>query len=195
VFSLKGNQGNLHEDVKEYFADIDFSKPRSAMQDIPFQSVSTHEEKRGRIEDRDYAVSGDVQWLHQRHPKWKTIQSIGFVDLRREVKGNVTYERRHFVSSLAANGEEFARAVRAHWGIENSLHYVLDVTFGEDSSRIRSGKGPENMAFIRKIVLTIARSDTESKSSIAGRIKEMAWSDSYREQLLFASRFASLQSA
>jgi predicted transposase YbfD/YdcC len=89
VFSLKGNQDSLHDDVKEYFADCDFSKPACAMKYISFQSTSTHEEKRGRIEERDYAVSGDVEWLRQRHPKWKTIQSIGFVDSRREEKGKV----------------------------------------------------------------------------------------------------------
>jgi predicted transposase YbfD/YdcC len=193
VFSLKGNQGNLHEDVKEYYVDFDFAKPASAMKYISFQTTSTHEQKRGRIEDRDYAVSGDVQWLHERHPKWKTIKSIGFVDSRREVKGKVTYERRHFVSSLPANADEFAKAVRGHWGIENSLHHVLDVAFTEDASRIRTDKAPENMAFIRKIALTIARSDIESKSSIAGRIKQMAWSEDYLEQMLFASPFASQQ--
>jgi predicted transposase YbfD/YdcC len=193
VFSLKGNQGNPHEDVREYFADVDFAKPASAAKHVSFNSVSTHEEKRGRIEDRDYAVSDDVQWLHQRHPKWKTIRSIGFVDSRREVKGKVTNERRHFVSSLPADAELFAKVVRSHWGIENSLHYVLDVAFGEDACRIRTDKGPENMSFIRKIALTIARADTKAKSSIAGRIKQMAWSESYLEQLLFASNFASQQ--
>jgi len=131
-------------------------------------SVSTHDEKHGRIEDRDYAVSDDVKWLHLRHPNWKTIRSIGFVDSRREEKGKVTCERRYFVSSQPAVAEEFAKVVRAHWGIENSLHYVLDVAFGEDGSRIRTDKGPENMSFIRKIALTIARSDTESKSPLPG---------------------------
>jgi len=191
VFSLKGNQGNLHEDVQEYFGDFDFGKSVKAMKHISFKSTSSHEEKRGRIEDRDYAISDDVKWLHHRHPRWKTIRSIGLADSRREVKGKVTFERRYFVSSLPAEPEEFAKTVRAHWGIENSLHYVLDVAFGEDSSRIRKDKGPENMAFIRKIALTIARSDTETQSSVVGRIKQMAWSEEYLEQLLFGSAFAS----
>ena len=195
LFSLKGNQGNLHEDVKEYFADFDFAKPASAMKHIAFKSVSTHEQKRGRIEDREYAVSEDVEWLHKRHPKWKTIRSIGFVDSPRQEKGSIAYERRHYVSSLAAEPQEFSRAVRSHWGIENSLHYVLDVAFAEDSCRIRTGKGPENMGFIRKIALTIVRSDTETKSSVTGRIKQMAWSEDYLEQLLFSSTFASQQAS
>ena len=190
LFSLKGNQGNLHEDVREYFAGFDFDKPASEMKYISFQTVSAHDDKHGRAEDRDYAVSGDVQWLRLRRPRWKTVQSIGLVGSRREAKGVVKRERRYFVSSLPADPQEFAKAVRAHWGIENSLHYVLDVAFGEDGCRIRTDKGPENMAFIRKIALTIARCDTETKSSVAGRIKQMAWSESYLEQLLFSSGFA-----
>ncbi|MDR0475197.1 MAG: ISAs1 family transposase, partial [Treponema sp.] len=75
-------------------------------------------------------------------------------------------------------------------GIENSPHYVLDGVFGEDAGRIRSDKGPENMSFIRKTALTVARLDTETKSSLAGRIKQMAWSEDYLEQMLFSSAFA-----
>ncbi len=163
LFSLKGNQETLHDDVKEYFSDFDFDKPAGAIKYISYKTVSTHDEKHGRIEDRDYAVSDDVAWIHERHPKWKTIRSIGFVDSRREVKGIVKCERRFFVSSMACEPNEFAKAVRSHWGIENSLHYVLDAAFREDNSRIRTDKGPENMTWIRKIVLTIARADKESK--------------------------------
>jgi uncharacterized protein YaeQ len=83
----------------------------------------------------------------------------------------------------------FGASVRAHWGIENSLHYVLDVAFGEDACRIKSGQAPENLSFIRKIALSLARSDTESSRSMASRIKQMAWSDEYLEQLLFQSGF------
>jgi len=192
VIALKENQKNLYRDVSEYFEDVDFDKPLSAMEHIPFQSVSTHDKGHGRLEDRDYAVSGDVGWLVERHPHWQTIKSIGFVDSQREIKGIVTTERRFFISSLSADAKEFANAVRSHWGIENSLHYVLDVTFGEDQSRIFKGKSPENMSLIRKIVHTIVRSDTETKSSIAGRLKQIAWSDEYTEKLLFNSSFAIL---
>ncbi|MDR2659578.1 MAG: ISAs1 family transposase, partial [Spirochaetaceae bacterium] len=99
--------------------------------------------------------------------------------------------RRLFVSSLPADAEQFAKSVRSHWRIENSLHYVLDVAFGEDDSRLRKDNGPENMAILRKLALTIARSDTETKSSIIGRQKQTAWSNEYLERLLFQSSFAS----
>jgi predicted transposase YbfD/YdcC len=168
----------LYEDVQEYFKDLDFSLPADKNRDIEFQSVSTHDEQHGRIEDRDYAVSGDVRRLVERHPDWKTIRSIGGVDSSRYVKGEITVERRHFISSLPADASWFAKAVRSHWGIENSLHYVLDASFGEDGSRLRKDKGPENMAVLRKLALTAAPADTTTKSSIIGRRKQAAWSQS-----------------
>ena len=89
--------------MKEYFEGLDFSAPMGKNKEIQFQLTSTHEEKHGRIEDRDYAVSGDVGWLIERHPAWKSIRSIGIVESSREVKGQTTTERRCFVSSLPAD--------------------------------------------------------------------------------------------
>jgi hypothetical protein len=130
--------------VKEYFSDLDFGAPSGKAGHIAFQPVSTHDEKHGRIEGRDYAVSDDVQWLIKRHPYWNTIRSIGIAEGRREIKGEARTERRYFISSLPADAGQFAKAVRAHWGIENSLHHVLDAAFGEGGSRIRKDKAPEN---------------------------------------------------
>jgi predicted transposase YbfD/YdcC len=111
------------------------------------------------------------------------------VESIRTVGETTTTESRYYISSLPADPVIFGASVRAHWGIENSLHYVLDVAFGEDACRIKSGNGPENLALIRKIALSLARSDTRSKRSIASRIKQMAWSDQYLEHLLFQSGF------
>jgi predicted transposase YbfD/YdcC len=124
-------------------------------------------------------VSGDVQWLVNRRPHWNTIRPIGIAEGRREIKGEAQTGRRYFISSLPAEAEQFAKAVRAHWGIENPLHYVLDAAFGEDGCRIRKDKGPENMTILRKMALTVARSDTETKGSIIGRRKRTAWSNEY----------------
>jgi hypothetical protein len=85
----------------------------------------------------------------------------------------------------------FATSGRAHWGIENSLHYVLDVVYREDGARIKSGEAPENRAYFRKIGMTVARADSESKDSVKSRVKQMAWSDDYFERLLFHSSFTS----
>ncbi|MHC6204172.1 ISAs1 family transposase [Breznakiellaceae bacterium SP9] len=196
VFSLKGNQGNLHEAVEEYWEGLDFNAPASEQErHIQFNSSSTYDTGHGREEYRDYAVSDDVAWLRKEFPLWKTIRSIGMVEATRQVKGKTSTERRYFVSSLEADAELFGHAVRAHWGIENSLHYVLDVAFKEDACRIRTDQGPENMAFIRKIALTPARSDHESKSSMVGRLKELGWDNDYLERILFNSDFGGTPAA
>jgi predicted transposase YbfD/YdcC len=137
----------------------------------------------------------DVSWLVAAHPAWNTIKSIGVVESIRTIGEAVTIEQRYYISSLPADPVVFGASVRAHGGIENSLHYVLDVAFGEDACRIKSGNAPENRAFIRKIALSLARSDTQSKRSIAGRIKQMAWSDQYLERLLFQSGFVDQKEA
>jgi predicted transposase YbfD/YdcC len=113
------------------------------------------------------------------------------VELSREEKGEFPVERRFFISGLAADAQQFAKAVRSYWGIEKSLHYVLDVAFGEDGSRLRKDQGPENMAILRKPALTVARAEAETKIGIIGRREQMAWSNEYLEHLLFQSPFAS----
>jgi predicted transposase YbfD/YdcC len=193
VFSLKGNQETLHDEVKEYWDMLDFNKPATQAKYIRFRSVSTYEEKHGRKETRDYAISDDVKWLHKQFPKWKSINTIGVVESTRDTGDEVKTERRYFVSSLEADEELFAHAVRSHWGIENRLHYMLDVIYREDACRVRKDYSPRTLALIRKIALTIARSDKESKTSVRGRVQQMAWSEDYLESLLFHSDFPSVQ--
>ncbi|MDR1251692.1 MAG: ISAs1 family transposase, partial [Treponema sp.] len=149
VFSLKENQETLSYDVKTYFAGIDFACP-----DPLVKTSSTFEVDHGRRERRNYAVTDDVSWLIAAHPAWKTIKSIGVVESIRTVGETVSTELRYYISSLPADPVVFGTSVRAHWGIEHSLHYVLAVAFGEDACRIKSGNGPENIAFIRKIALS-----------------------------------------
>jgi predicted transposase YbfD/YdcC len=185
VLSLKENQETLYDDVKTYFDGIDFTRP-----DPLIKTSSTFDVDHGRQERRNHAVTGDVSWLVDAHPAWSTIKSIGVVQSIRTIGETVTTEQRYYVSSLPPDPVMLGSSVRAHWGIENSLHYVLDVAFGEDACRIKSGNAPENMAFIRKMAFSLARADTESKRSVASRIKYMAWSEEYLERLLFHSGFA-----
>jgi len=186
VFSLKENQQSLYQDAAEYFQGIDFSHPAP---DVLVES--TFDVDHGRLERRSYGVSGNVTWLTERHPAWKTVKSIGIVQSTRETPEKTSTECRYFVSSLNPDPKLFAAAVRAHWGIENSLHYVLDVAFREDACRIKTGAAPENWAWFRKIAMTVARSDKQSADSVKKRVKQMAWSDEYLEHLLFHSSFAS----
>jgi predicted transposase YbfD/YdcC len=186
LFSLKENQETRYEDVKEYFQDLDFSHPPA---DIPV--TDRVDVDHGRIERRKAGITAEVGWLVERHPAWKSITSIGVIESRREVGEKAGVERRYYVSSLPADSDLFSLAARAHWGIENSLHYVLDVVFREDACRIKSGNAPENMAFIRKMALTLARSDTNATISVRKRVKKLSWSDTYFEECLFHSVFGS----
>jgi len=150
----------------------------------------THDVDHGRVERRRHTITDDVAWLIARHPHWNTIKSIGLIEATRWIGDAETTERRYYVSSLPADPKLFAYAARAHWGIENSLHHVLDVAFREDASKIRCGNAPENISVIRKIALTLVRSDKKSKKSIKKRLKMLAWSDTYFEELLFKAGYA-----
>jgi predicted transposase YbfD/YdcC len=145
VISLKGNQGSLKQDVELFFKDKDLA--------------ITHEweewdKGHGRIEHRKCLVSQDIEWLQNNH-NWPGLKSIAVVHSSREIKNNIQRESRYYISSLKADAEHIAKAARSHWGIENSLHWVLDVTFNEDKSRIRNENAPEILSMIKKWGLNI----------------------------------------
>jgi predicted transposase YbfD/YdcC len=179
LFSLKGNQETLHDDVREYFKDVDFKRPEEGV-----KVEVTHDVDHGRIERRSHAVSGDVAWLIERHPAWDKIKSIGVIESRRDINGVESTEIRHYISSLPPDPKLFAYAARSHWGIENTLHNILDVVFREDRIKIRCGNSPENLNTIRKIALTLAKHDTTPKRSTRKKLKLMGWSSDYLESLL-----------
>jgi predicted transposase YbfD/YdcC len=168
VFSLKENQETLFQDVTEYFQDIDFSHPEP---DILVES--TFDVGHGCLERRSYGVSGTVSRLIERHPVWKTIKSIGVVRFTQETPEKISTEYRYYISSLDLGPKHFATTARAHWGIENLLHYILDAAFREDACRIKTGCSPENWACFRKIALTAARSDKNSTDSVKSRVKQI----------------------
>ena len=137
VLSLKGNQSTLHDDVKLYF-ETAAKEP----QFYPTSSLKAIEKGHGRIEKRFYALSEDIGWLPQK-AEWAGLKSIGMVRSVVEANGKTTEETRFFISSLT-DVQTFSKAVRGHWGIENSLHWRLDVVFHEDSCRTRKDNSAEN---------------------------------------------------
>ena len=149
VFGLKGNQGTLNEDVQLYFE-------AAAQTPLLFSDVAkskTVEKGHGRIETRHYRFTTDINWLFQK-PEWAGLQSIGMVRSVVEKKGKVSEDTRYFISSLT-DMETFAKAVRSHWGIENGLHWCLDIVFDEDHCRTRKDNSAENLAVIRHIAINI----------------------------------------
>lgn len=144
VFGLKGNQSNLHDDVRLYFET----------EKVANRTV-THDKGHGRVETRSYSLETEIDWLSQK-PDWAGLSAIGMVKSSVWEKDALREESRYFITSLT-DVKTFAKAVRAHWGIENSLHYCLDVVFHEDASRTRKDNSAENFSVIRKIALNILK--------------------------------------
>ena len=141
IHALKRNQGNLHEDVEQLF---DWASQQQ-FKDIPHEYHQTLEKGHGRIERRRHWLLESVEHLIDAH-RWKGLKRIGMIESQRRVSGQpTTLERRYYLLSLDGDVKRFAFAVRSHWGIENQLHWCLDVAFDEDNSRISSGHAPENM--------------------------------------------------
>jgi len=172
IFGLKGNQGNLLEDVATYFED-----PQNT-----YDYFEETDKGHGRIEKRKCWVTSDIDWLETKK-EWHNLHSIIKIESTRILRDKETKEIRYYITDLEANAQKLLLAIRSHWSIENSLHWTLDMTFREDESRIRKMNAPENMSIIRHIVLNLLRKADE-KISIRRRKKKAGWSDEYLENVL-----------
>ena len=172
VLSLKGNQGNLHEDVATYFTS----------QLSPEAAMVTVDGSHGRIETLTVCVTDDIAWLKERHA-WAGLQSIIAVTATRESINKITGEKRYFISSLPLGIEQFSKAVRRHWGIETTCHWSLDVTYGEDGLRTRERTIAENLAWLRRFTLSLLKQHP-GKDSLAMKRRICGWDDGFLMQVL-----------
>lgn len=180
ILSLKGNQRNLHEDVQQLFNWA----LQTQFKDIAHEYCQSVEKAHGRIERRRYWLLSEVEHLIDAE-RWVGLQRVGLVESERRVAGQApTIERRYYLLSLDGNVERFARAVRSHWGIENQVHWVLDVGFGEDASRVRKDHAPENLALVRHVALNLLRQDTTSRGGIKAKRLKAGWDNEYLSLLL-----------
>lgn len=178
VLALKGNQGTAYEEIKSYL-DEAIAAGRAEL-----HSCEHVDKGHGRIEVRRYWQSTQLDWFADRG-LWEGLCSVGAVEAVRDINGKQSVERRYFLSSLTLDVERFARAVRGHWGVENQLHWVLDVVFNEDQSRARTGYAAENLATLRRWSLNLVRADTlKAKNSLKGRRKAAGWDNRYLLHLL-----------
>lgn len=179
VFSLKGNQGNLHKDVRLLFEDA----KKDGFKDLPHDSFTTVDGDHGRIETRRCTTVADVDWFEEKG-KWAKLSSFGMIESEREVDGHITVETRYFISSLPSDAKRFAEVARAHWAVENSLHWCLDIAFREDDSRVRTGHGQENLAMLRRLALNLIKQDPQRRIGVKASRKRAGWDLDYHKRLL-----------
>lgn len=178
VLALKGNQGSLHDDVTLYLNDAH----KKEFKNIPHDYYETVEKNHGRIEQRKYWITENIHWIESKE-KWRGLNSIGLVESTRIIGEDVSTEFRYYICSIEQNAEKFANAVRAHWGIENKVHWILDVTFNEDQHRTREGHSAHNMSILRRFALNILKQD-DSKGSIKAKRLRAGWKQDFLVSLL-----------
>ena len=179
VLALKGNQETLHDDVRRFLDD-----PATAL-----ASATDIDKGHGRIETRTAALTSDIAWLQENH-RWPGLKAVGKITASREINGKTTVETRCYLLSQAFPPERFNTVVRSHWGIENGLHWVLDVVMDEDQARNRKDHGPQNLALLRKLALNLAKRDP-SKGSMRGKLKQAGWDNAFLTPILL--QFANFQ--
>ncbi|MBN8927450.1 MAG: ISAs1 family transposase [Rhodospirillales bacterium] len=179
LLALKDNQASLHGEVQRCLDD-----PATKLH----SRFETTDGDHGRIEVRRHVVSHEVDWLttdrrFPGEPRFPGLAAIAMVEAEVERNGSTSRERRYYLSSMPLDAKLFAHAVRCHWHVENRLHWVLDVVFHEDLSRLRSGAGPQNMATVRHMAMNLLRVPKD-KHSLKVRRKSAAWDTAYLEALL-----------
>ena len=173
VLALKGNQGTLRDDVEEFFTE----QKANRYADCKPSRHETLEKSHGRIETRTVTVVGTIDWLKERHT-WTGLTSIVMVESCREIAGKSEREARFYITSLKADAERLGMAIRGHWGIENGLHWVMDMVFRDDECRIRRDNAPANFATVKHMASNLLR-QAPGKDSLRVKRKVAAWDDDY----------------
>lgn len=182
VLALKDNQGLLYEGVVESFQE----GLATNFKDIAHDYYETVDKDHGRIETRKYWTIFDPDYLKYFDPKgeWKDLRSVGMVEAERIIQGGVSRERRYYISSLSGQAKQLGRAIRSHWGIENSLHWVLDVDFREDQSRKRKGHAAENFGMLCRLAVNLIKQEKTARRSVKGRRLKACWDEDYLVRVL-----------
>ena len=190
VLALKGNHELVHAEVQAFLDALVAERTTPRPVGVPLSPAAanlvtceTIEKDHGRIETRRYYQSTELDWFADR-PDWEGLRSVGLVESSREIGGQRTVERRYYLSSLLLGVENFGRAVRGHWGVENKVHWVLDVCFREDQSRARAGHAAENLATLRRLALNLLKRDKTKRRGMKGKQLNASWDHAYLLRLL-----------
>jgi predicted transposase YbfD/YdcC len=180
IIALKGNQGNLHDDVKVFAAE-------QKANDFKDTTISRHETvdgDHGRIETRTYTAIHDVEWLQERH-NWPGLAGVVMVESQREIEGKVTQETRFYITSLVLLATAIGPMIRDHWTIENGLHWILDMVFRDDECRVRTENAPANFTTLKHIANNLVRK-APGKDSQRLKRKTAGWDDDFLASLVAA---------
>ena len=184
VISLKGNQGTLHNEVKEYYEDLkDIMPVIEKGEHESVKVVRTLDKDRGRIEERKYYYTTDIDWMVDAKKDWAGLAGIGMVYRKVIEKGETTEEIQYYIGSIKCVSQ-FAKAARGHWGIE-SVHWSLDVTFKDDANKTRKDVAPQNLAVAKRIALNMVRNETEEFPKLSANKKRLMASldEEYRSRV------------
>ena len=173
IFSLKGNQGTLHDDVKLFVAE----QQAREFKDAKISRHETVDGDHGRIETRRYTVIHDVKWLQERHG-WPSLRSVIVVESTREFRGKTERETRLYISSLDLSAKVVAQMIRDHWTVENNLHWVMDMVFRDDECRVRKDHAPANFTTIKHAAFNFLKR-APGKDSMRVKRKRAAWEDDF----------------
>jgi predicted transposase YbfD/YdcC len=179
VIALKGNQGHLHDEAQNFFEQARAIK----YEGCDCAVANAVEKGHGRIEEREVVVTSLLDWLDCR-ADWRDLRTLIEITTRREVKGKISMERRYYISSLAMMAEKAMSIIRSHWGIENHLHWAMDVTFREDDCMVSTGNAAENFALFRRKAQSVLQAEAGGTKGIAMRRRQAGWNDDYAVKLL-----------
>ena len=181
VLAVKENQKGLFDEIDDFFR----LSEAEHFADVTYESFECVEKDHGRIETRKYYLAHDLDVISNRMA-WKNLRGLGMVISTRQVNGTNSYARRYFITSHGEGKiKRFAKSVRAHWAVENNLHWCLDVVFHEDACRKRKDNSAENFASIRKLALTLLKKETSRKLSVRGKRHLATMSQDYLDTVLF----------
>lgn len=179
VLALKGNQETLYREVEDFFDAV--VNDRTFGYEIG--RCETVDGEHGRIETRQYWHVSAPEYMKEK-ADWPGLKSVGMVESKREMKGKVSEEKRYYVSSLSVDAERFSEAARGHWSVENSLHWILDVVFREDDSRVRVGHAAENFGLLRRLALNLLQQEKTLKRGVKTKRLKAALDEGYLLKVL-----------